>query len=109
MARSLRSSREKTNKSRLRSNVFGPVEKQRKERLSAKLLELATSSQISAGKQSPGIDGEQGKSSDDLAFLEKIWSKFVSFQASQKFPIEGEALNPQIISDGKGISRSSRP
>ena len=42
MAKGLRSSRKKTNNSKLRSHVFGPVEDARKERLSAKLLELAS-------------------------------------------------------------------
>lgn len=45
MAKSLRSSRNKANKSKLRSNVFGPAETERKERLSAKLLELASERQ----------------------------------------------------------------
>lgn len=42
MAKGLRSSRNKSNKSKLRSNVFGPTEAARKERLSAKLLELVS-------------------------------------------------------------------
>ncbi|KAK4692515.1 hypothetical protein P7C71_g4704, partial [Lecanoromycetidae sp. Uapishka_2] len=42
MAKGLRSSRNKANNSKLRSNVFGPAEDARKERLSAKLLELAS-------------------------------------------------------------------
>ncbi|KAK3169485.1 hypothetical protein OEA41_008868 [Lepraria neglecta] len=42
MAKGLRSSRNKTNNLKLRSKVFGPVEDARKERLSAKLLELAS-------------------------------------------------------------------
>lgn len=42
MAKSLRSHKTKTNNSKLRSRVFGPVEEARKERLSAKLLELAS-------------------------------------------------------------------
>ena len=41
MAKGLRSSVKKANKSRLRDRVFGPAEDARKERLSAKLLELA--------------------------------------------------------------------
>ena len=45
MAKGLRSSRNKANKSKLRSNVFGPVESARKERLSAKMIELASKSQ----------------------------------------------------------------
>jgi hypothetical protein len=41
MAKGLRASVNKRNKSKLRSRVFGPVETARTERLSAKLLELA--------------------------------------------------------------------
>ena len=44
MAKGLRSRVKKVNKQKLRSNVFGPVEEARKERLSAKLLELASNS-----------------------------------------------------------------
>ncbi|MCJ1337074.1 hypothetical protein MMC09_002353 [Bachmanniomyces sp. S44760] len=42
MAKGLRSSTKKTNNVKLRSRVFGPVENARAERLSAKLLELAS-------------------------------------------------------------------
>jgi hypothetical protein len=42
MAKGLRSSVKKANRSKLRSRVFGPVEDARTQRLSAKLLELAT-------------------------------------------------------------------
>ncbi|KAF2261186.1 hypothetical protein CC78DRAFT_608772 [Lojkania enalia] len=41
MAKGLRSSVKKSNKTKLRSRVFGPVEAARTERLAAKLLELA--------------------------------------------------------------------
>jgi hypothetical protein len=41
MAKGLRSSTKKTNRSKLRAKVFGPVEAARTERLSVKLLELA--------------------------------------------------------------------
>ena len=44
MAKGLRASTKKANKSLLRQNVFGPIEAARKERLSAKLLELASKS-----------------------------------------------------------------
>ena len=40
MAKGLRSTQNKSNNSKLRSDVFGPIEDARKERLSAKLLEL---------------------------------------------------------------------
>ena len=41
MAKGLRSSRNKSNNLKLRSKIFGPVEDERKQRLSAKLLGLA--------------------------------------------------------------------
>lgn len=42
MAKSARASKIKTNNSKLKSRVFGPIETARTERLSAKLLELAS-------------------------------------------------------------------
>ena len=50
MAKGLRSRVKKVNKQRLRSNVFGPVEEARKERLSAKLIELASRHPEGSGK-----------------------------------------------------------
>ena len=57
MAKGLRSKVKKLNKQRLRSNVFGPVEEERKERLSAKLLELASR---------PRTKGDGGAKSPDV-------------------------------------------
>lgn len=51
MAKGLRASTKKANKTLLRQNVFGPIEAARKERLSAKLLELAS-------KSSPAIPAD---------------------------------------------------
>lgn len=42
MAKGLRASVNKSNKKVLRNRVFGPVEQARNERLSAKLMELAS-------------------------------------------------------------------
>ena len=42
MAKGLRASRNKANNAKLRANVFSPAEDARKERLSAKLMELAS-------------------------------------------------------------------
>lgn len=50
MAKGLRSSVKKSNKASLRHKVFGPVESARKERLSAKLLELASQPKSAAGE-----------------------------------------------------------
>ena len=46
MAKGLRSSTEKANRSQLRSRIFGPVESARRERLSAKLTQSASKYKI---------------------------------------------------------------
>ncbi|KAI4235137.1 MAG: hypothetical protein L6R40_006536 [Gallowayella cf. fulva] len=56
MAKGLRSSVKKANKSRLRSRVFGPVENARKERLSAKLLEKAGEPSLRAKDDTTTLD-----------------------------------------------------
>jgi Protein of unknown function (DUF2423) len=56
MAKSLRSSVIKTNKTKLRARVFAPIEKARNERLSKKLLEIA--SQPKPIKEIEMVDGE---------------------------------------------------
>ena len=56
MAKGLRSSRVKTNKSKLRAQVFGPVEDARKERLSAQLLELASRPRTSANSDTKMVE-----------------------------------------------------
>jgi hypothetical protein len=48
MAKGLRSSRNKVKNRKLKVKVFGPVENARKERLSAKLLEIASQPQPTA-------------------------------------------------------------
>ncbi|KAF6241569.1 hypothetical protein HO173_000280 [Letharia columbiana] len=59
MAKGLRSSRNKANKSKLRSNVFGPAESARKERLSAKLIELASKIQSNPEEDLKMVDREK--------------------------------------------------
>ena len=60
MAKGLRSSRNKTNNLMLRSKVFGPVEDARKERLSAKLLELASKPIEKTEEDAKMIDDDKG-------------------------------------------------
>lgn len=61
MAKGLRSSTTKANKTILRRRIFGPVEDARKERLSVKLLELASKSQsISTEEDIKMVDGNHG-------------------------------------------------
>jgi hypothetical protein len=59
MAKSLRSSRLKVNKSKLRENVNGPTEKARAERLSAKLQEIISAAKA---KDIEMKDLEEGRS-----------------------------------------------
>ncbi len=54
MAKSARASKIKSNNSKLKTRVFGPVETARTERLSAKLLELASQPRPS----NKGLDDE---------------------------------------------------
>lgn len=61
MAKGLRSSRNKGNKSMLRSIVFGPAERARKERLSAKLIELTLEPQQKNKEGMKMTDGEEGR------------------------------------------------
>lgn len=58
MAKGLRSSRNKINNSKLRSKIFGPVEDERKQRLSAKLLELASKPATKAEDDAKMVDGQ---------------------------------------------------
>ena len=58
MAKGLRSSRNKVNNSKLRSNIFGPVEDERKQRLSAKLLELASKPPTKVQEDAKMVDGQ---------------------------------------------------
>ena len=58
MAKGLRSSRNKANNSKLRSKIFGPVEDERKQRLSAKLRELASKPATKAQEDAKMVDEE---------------------------------------------------
>ena len=62
MAKGLRSSVKKANKARLRSEVFSHVEQARKERLSAKLLELAAVPGPVTGKASDEMEVDSSMS-----------------------------------------------
>ena len=60
MAKGLRSSRNKSNNSKLRHYVFGPVEKDRMQRLSAKTLELASKPRTRIERDAETVDEGQG-------------------------------------------------
>lgn len=69
MAKGARASTIKSNNARLKANVFGPVETARTERLSAKLLELASAPkplrEEAEKKASSEMEGVEDTSKDD--------------------------------------------
>ena len=58
MAKGARASTNKANNVKLKANVFGPVENARTERLSAKLLELASQPKPKPAKDDIDMEGE---------------------------------------------------
>jgi hypothetical protein len=64
MAKGARASTKKVNHQKLKSRVFGPVESARTERLSAKLLELASQPKPKPVKDDIVMDSEQGMGSN---------------------------------------------
>lgn len=60
MAKGARSSSNKANNSKLKSKVFGPVENARTERLSAKLLELASQPKPKPEKEDVAMEAQEG-------------------------------------------------
>lgn len=108
MAKSLRSSRNKANKSKLRSNVFGPAEIARKERLSAKIIELASKLQSNREEGMKMADGEKGRR------LSEMWPRATDISNSRllvtthEIPEEAEAHIPGT-EDGMDIDQAKQP
>ncbi|KAF3042119.1 hypothetical protein E8E12_004471 [Didymella heteroderae] len=68
MAKGLRASTERTNRRKLRANVFGPVEKARAERLHAKLLATINSEKPARPeKKEMDVDEEATEAKADLS------------------------------------------
>lgn len=101
MAKGLRSSRNKTNNSKLRSKVFGPVESARKERLSAKLLDLATKAKPDPKKyEDTGMDvDERGLLLGIKAINTLRHSLTLGFSDSEGVEQKGAALSAGFKSD----------
>jgi len=68
MAKGARASTKKSNNQKLKSRVFGPVESARTERLSARLLELASQPKPKPVKEDVVMDSEEGMVWD-LSFI----------------------------------------
>jgi hypothetical protein len=78
MAKGLRSSSKKSNKTKLRARVFGPVEAARTERLSAKLLELAQQPKPARGEMDLDADAEEDKGVYQEALTPFLLSKILT-------------------------------
>ncbi|KAL8701385.1 MAG: hypothetical protein Q9224_000529 [Gallowayella concinna] len=87
MAKGLRSSVKKANRARLRSQVFGPVENARKERLSAKLLETAGQPSASARDEPMTLD-------------DSVISPIRSDTSSAHFTASSNAKSTETASEG---------
>ncbi|KAN0102947.1 Protein of unknown function (DUF2423) domain containing protein [Hyaloscypha variabilis] len=65
MAKGARASTKKANNQKLKSRVFGPVETARTERLSAKLLELASQPKPKPAKEDIVMESEEGSTAEN--------------------------------------------
>jgi hypothetical protein len=72
MAKGARASVRKANNVRLKKHVFGPVENARMERLSAKLLELASQPTPKPPKEDDAMETEDGRISLNGIFGRKL-------------------------------------
>ncbi len=94
MAKGLRSSRNKANKSKLRSNVFGPVDIARKGRLSARMIGLASKSQPNSDKDMKMASGQKGLRLHEQSPQTTDFSDSGRLVTTQEIPEEQEAPNP---------------
>jgi hypothetical protein len=69
MAKGARASAKKANHQKLKNEVFGPVENARTERLSAKLLELASQPRPKPVKEDILMESEEGMGSNSPSVL----------------------------------------
>jgi Protein of unknown function (DUF2423) len=72
MAKGARASTKKANHQKLKTRVFGPVESARTERLSAKLLELATQPKPKPVKEDIAMESEEGMGYSSSIFIEVL-------------------------------------
>ena len=94
MAKGLRSSQNKANKSKLRSNVFGPVDVARKERLSARMIGLASKSQPNSYKDMKMTSGQKGLRLHEQSPRTTNFSDSGRLVTTQEIPEGQEAHNP---------------
>lgn len=95
MAKGARASTVKANNARLKDKVFGPVETARTERLSAKLLELASQPKPSRdGEDFIAVDSGDGLFPLDFVYVYKCSYNIVSEERGRigapKTPLEKE-------------------
>lgn len=116
MAKGLRATSKKNNRVKIRSRVYAPVDEARTERLSQRLLDLA--SQPKPAKTEMDVDAEKGESSPTTAQISpRMFARTnISVEASSKdqdAPATTEGLSfrlscpvPASLSDSEGGSDS---
>ena len=72
MAKGARASTKKANNQKLKSRVFGPVESARTERLSAKLLELASQPKPKPVKEDIVMESEEGRDNQVSMYVKPL-------------------------------------
>lgn len=71
MAKSSRASTKKANNQRLKANVFGPIESARQERLSAKLLEIASQPKPVPEREMEDVEADKPETEEKAASEQK--------------------------------------
>jgi hypothetical protein len=112
MAKGLRATTKKNNRTKIRSRVYAPVDQARTARLSAKLLELA--SQPRAAKTDMEVDPERGMSDLSAQISPSLFTKthnFAPVTAQQQDAQQTEGVSyriscpvPVSLSDSEGES-----
>jgi hypothetical protein len=103
MAKGARASTKKVNNQKLKSRVFGPVETARTERLSAKLLELASQPKPKPAKEDIVMEPEEGRGKEcSILFGIGVLTEQAGSTAENEVPVESKqaegTLHPFAIS-----------
>jgi hypothetical protein len=114
MAKGLRATTKKNNRVKIRARVYAPVDEARTERLSQKLLELA--SQPRPGKTDMDVDAEKGGSAPAFQISPRMFgcaNKSAEASSKQQDVQTAEGLSfrlscpiPASLSDSEGESES---
>jgi hypothetical protein len=98
MAKGARASTKKANHQKLKSRVFGPVESARTERLSAKLLELASQPKSKPVKEDIVMDSEEGMGYSS-SFALRFWQNIQVLQKLMRPPLRANSQRVRALSE----------